>query len=100
MYTVCVNNTCIMMVCICYQGFTGKPGIAGAQGPVGMYVSSTILYKPVCTGIKFMISFFCSRDLVIYAVLALRVIREPLAFVDGQVTQERGLELSAVNILQ
>lgn len=44
--------TCIIAVYVCYQGFTGKPGIAGAQGPVGMYVSGTIPHKPVQTDMK------------------------------------------------
>lgn len=28
--------------CFFSQGFTGKPGLEGPQGPVGMYVSATL----------------------------------------------------------
>lgn len=31
--------TCVL--CVFSQGFTGKPGMEGPQGPVGMYVSDS-----------------------------------------------------------
>lgn len=37
--SMCYVDTCFL--CVFSQGFTGKPGTEGPQGPVGMYVSDS-----------------------------------------------------------
>lgn len=41
---LCSLTLCVMFLCVLnvfLQGFTGKPGLEGPQGPVGMYVSDS-----------------------------------------------------------